>query len=292
MNLAATRGQRFGSDDSPAVWLYPADKSKAATLLMIHGFRGDHHGLMAIAGSLPEFNVLIPDLPGYGKSVPLKAAHTIENYAAWLCNYSAKLTSEFGPIHLVAHSFGTQILVEALSMGLPAESVTLLNPISESAKDSRMPAKRIASLAYTFATKLGPLGSALLRNWLAVQLMSTSLALTKDKTLRRAIHAQHHRYFSNYRSDAVIVDGFRSASAHAITPTSIPAGSLLVAGEKDLVAPLEGQLKLVASRHDLRLEVLSDAGHLVHYEQPGEVARLIAENVRQHTSTKLRAARR
>jgi pimeloyl-ACP methyl ester carboxylesterase len=32
---------------------------------MIHGFRGDHHGLQLFADALPEYRVIIPDLPGF-----------------------------------------------------------------------------------------------------------------------------------------------------------------------------------------------------------------------------------
>ncbi len=30
------------------------------TLLLIHGFRGDHHGMQLIVDALPEYEVLVP----------------------------------------------------------------------------------------------------------------------------------------------------------------------------------------------------------------------------------------
>lgn len=279
MDLAARRGQRLGSSTDPATWYFPANRAKAPTVLMIHGFRGDHHGLMAIAAGLPDFNVVIPDLPGYGKSTPLDGEHSVDNYSDWLIQLYARIKSEFGATHVVAHSFGTQVLAGALERGLKPKSVTMLNPISEPASKSKSLAKRATTSLYLLASGLGTLGSALIRCWPAVQVMSSALALTKDKRLRREIHKQHHRYFSNYAQDRVVIEGFRSANSFQVSESAIPSGSLLVVGEKDLVAPLEGQLRLVAGRDDLKLMVLEQAGHLIHYEHPLEVARMIREHV-------------
>lgn len=246
---------------------------------MIHGFRGDHHGLMAIAASLDDFNVLIPDLPGYGKSVELTSEHSVSNYAAWLIEFSSQVTSEFGDYHLIAHSFGTQVVSAALQLGLEVKSVTLLNPISELGTASKSTAKRITSLVYSLSAKLGAVGSALARSWLAVQLMSYSLALTKDRSLRREIHRQHHRFFSNYRSDRVVTEGFFSAARVAVEGSNLPVGSLIIAGEKDVVAPLAAQYLLAKSAAGVKLVVIPEAGHLVHYEHPTVVASLVREQI-------------
>lgn len=279
MSEASARGRRIRNFEGVAVWLFPANRSKAQTLLLVHGFRGDHHGLMAIAAALKEFNVLIPDLPGYGKSSPLTKAHTIENYAHWLSSFSVAVRDEFGPFHLIAHSFGTQVCSRAIELGLKAKTVTLLNPIVEPASSSRDPIKRLTTFSYWVLGRLGPLGSAILRSWLLVQLMSISLARSKDKLLRREIHKQHQRFFSNYVNDAVMLEGFDSANQGRVQPANLPAGTLLVLGEKDLVAPLSGQLAATSEVDGLRLQIIEEAGHLVHYEFPMRVAEYIREQV-------------
>jgi len=62
---------------------YQSSNENAQTLVMIHGYRGNHHGLEAIAAGLTRYRVLIPDLPGFGESEPLAAEHSVENYAIW-----------------------------------------------------------------------------------------------------------------------------------------------------------------------------------------------------------------
>src|SRR5699024_7878704 len=47
------------------VFRYPG-RPQAPQLLAVHGFRGDHHGLELIVDGLTDFDVWIPDLPGFG----------------------------------------------------------------------------------------------------------------------------------------------------------------------------------------------------------------------------------
>ena len=246
---------------------------------MVHGFRGDHHGLMAIAAALEDFNILIPDLPGYGKSSPLPTQHSIEGYADWLLAFAAQVRAEFGPFHLIAHSFGTQVSSQALGLGLKPKSVTLLNPIVQAAGKSRDPIKKLTTFSYWLLGRLGPLGSAMLRSWPLVRVMSISLTRSTDKLLRQEIHNQHHRFFSNYVSDSVMLEGFVSANQGFVNPDVLPKASLVVVGEKDLVAPLSGQLAAFANCDGLQLEIIEGAGHLVHYEFPLRVAGYIRQQV-------------
>jgi len=51
-------------------WEYgPVDRP--VDLLLVHGFRGDHHGLEPIVSNLPGLRIVTPDLPGYGVSTAM-----------------------------------------------------------------------------------------------------------------------------------------------------------------------------------------------------------------------------
>ena len=65
-------------------WEYgPSDA--AHTVVIAHGYRGDHHGLEPVIALLPEVRFIGPDLPGFGASTPMtEAPHSIEGYARWL----------------------------------------------------------------------------------------------------------------------------------------------------------------------------------------------------------------
>lgn len=61
-------------------WFYDADKQRKPLLVMLHGFRGDHHGLQLIATALREkYHVVVPDLPGFGRSEPFpQREHSVD----------------------------------------------------------------------------------------------------------------------------------------------------------------------------------------------------------------------
>ena len=84
------------------------DDSKLPVIIMIHGFRGTHHGLELIAKHLENFQVIVPDLPGFGESKPLSGEHSIDNYVKWLYEFIDNLKLSEPPI-LLGHSFGSII---------------------------------------------------------------------------------------------------------------------------------------------------------------------------------------
>jgi pimeloyl-ACP methyl ester carboxylesterase len=251
-----------------ASWSYQGD---GPTILLIHGFRGDHHGLSAIAGALDGYQVLIPDLPGYGKSAEFADEHNLDNYAAWLVDYAEAIGTD---VIVAGHSFGSLVVAAAHAKGLKSKATVLINPITTAASTSV--AGKLAALYYRLG-RLGWLGSYLLRSALVVRIMSISMATTGNWALRGFIHDQHLRYFSSYVSDRVALEGFEAANSGNVLSFagSLPDNLLLIAGEKDLIAPLSGQLALQKVTGG-RLETLP-VGHLTHYETPSEVATLIKD---------------
>lgn len=266
--LAAKRGYRKDIGGT-AVWHYPAENPKG-TLLFIHGFRGDHHGLSASAGALVDYDVLIPDLPGYGKTLELEL-HDLDSYGIWL----RELVTELGPdLVILGHSFGSLVVSKAVSQGLEAKAIVLQNPITTRSNQQKDLANRLARGFYAMAISLGRAGSAFLRSWVVVRVMSVAMATSKSPKLRGWIHAQHHRHFSTYRSDRVAHEGFAAASSSSVLDfaSSFKLPTLLIAGEKDLIAPLANQIKLQGMIPGSKLEVMKGVGHLTHYEAAAEVA--------------------
>lgn len=267
MGLAQTRAHR--SDvGTTATWHY---QGPGPTIVLVHGFRGDHNGLSAIAGALHDFNVVIPDLPGYGRSPVFTGKHDLEAYASWLIEFVAELG---GSPFVLGHSFGSLVVAKAHELGLRAPATVMLNPITTTASETF--AGKVAAGFYA-AGKLGRAGSHLLRSALIVRGMSIGMATTKDFGLRGFIHNQHLTYFSNYLEDRVAHEGFRAANSSNVLnhAKALPKKLLVIAGEKDIIAPLAGQLKLQRAT-SARLETLP-VGHLTHYEAPNEVAQLTRE---------------
>jgi pimeloyl-ACP methyl ester carboxylesterase len=285
-----------------AYWEY-GDEDASTTLVLVHGFRGDHHGLEPIAARLAEHRVVVPDLPGFGLSEPLPREHDIDAYATWLRAFVAELKPA-GRYVLLGHSFGSIVVSAMLSQqamqagqeGQPGQEqpgqegqpgahrpddrrpdlVVLVNPIGAPAlKGPRAVFTWLAILYYRLAAVLPEgLGFALLRNRLIVRVMSEAMAKTRDAPLRRWIHDQHARYFSAFANRAVVLDAFRASVSHDVSEYAarIATPVLLIAAVRDDITPLHAQRRLQALFPDARLHVVNDVGHLVHYEAPDEAA--------------------
>ncbi|MEO6942524.1 MAG: alpha/beta fold hydrolase, partial [Terrimesophilobacter sp.] len=87
-------------------WIY-GDPDAQWTILVVHGYRGEHHGLEPVIAHLPGYRFISPDLPGFGESSPLTdVPHSIDGYVAWLTAFADDLGLDGHEI-ILGHSFGT-----------------------------------------------------------------------------------------------------------------------------------------------------------------------------------------
>ncbi len=258
----AHRQDSFGS----AVWRYPGSSKR---VMFVHGFRGDHHGLQAVAGALPDYEIVSPDLPGFGKSPPLDVSD-LDSYGNWLLAFHEST----GPYDLVVgHSFGTLVVTNAKEKGLNQGPICLINPISTRASSCRDFANKLARSYYRLGSNRF-LGGWMLRSGLITRGMSIGLTKTRSVETRRFVHDQHVKYFSGFHSAKSVMEGFRAASEGSVFDysASLTSPTLLIAGEKDAVAPIAAQREFFEALPNATLEVLPGVGHLTHYEKPAEIA--------------------
>ncbi|WP_309714206.1 alpha/beta fold hydrolase, partial [Pseudolysinimonas sp.] len=161
-------------------WEY-GTRGDGPTIVVVHGYRGDHHGLEPVVKLLPDFHIISPDLPGFGDSTPMTdAPHSIAGYGAWLRAFLDELGfgagSTAGAI-LLGHSFGSIVVSHAVADGLLARAVILINPIADDpAKVAGIGATRFY---YAVARRIPERAArAWLANPLVVQGMSVKLAKT------------------------------------------------------------------------------------------------------------------
>lgn len=264
-------------------WTY--NPAGTQTIVMVHGFRGDHHGLEDIVAELPKnWRVIVPDLPGFGESSEFKSQHTIENYTLFLHEFIQKTTDQ--PVYLLGHSFGS-IVAAHYAAEYPAaiKKLILVNPIASPAlKGSKAIFSHLTVLYYWLGHKLPEkVGYRLLRSKAIVLTMSTLLTKTKDKALRRKIHQGHLAHFSSFQSGRVVMESFKTSVTHTATEKAdyIKTPTLLIVGELDDIAPLKAQARLAHEIKDSQLVVVPRVGHLIHHEAPDIAAAAIDAFCRQ-----------
>ncbi|MBX3311406.1 MAG: alpha/beta hydrolase [Microbacteriaceae bacterium] len=275
--LVSTKQIQETSFGKTAYWRYGKPDSKNK-IIMLHGYRGDHHGLEPFAYALPDWDVYIPDLPGFGESTDLNVDHTIENLAAWLNNFRDLIDPEHKAL-ILGHSFGTIISSFAFGHGMKAKHLVLINPIPQPALEGSDKFMNMITNAYfSFSGWVfEPLGSWLLKHPLMVQIMSSGLAKTKDKEVRKWIHAQHHEYFSNFDTRKKLLQSYRVSISNDVAKQApnIDTPTLIIAGALDVIGPIPMQERLAGLFPDAKLIVLDEVGHLAHYEAFEEVATAI-----------------
>ena len=259
-------------------WDY-GDQDAATALVLVHGFRGDHHGLEPVVAQLGGLRLVSPDLPGFGDSTPMTdAPHDIDGYGRWLQDFVAGLElPAHGRVVLLGHSFGSIVVAGSLAASAAAgsprpDAVVLVNPIGQPALEGpRGLFTRLAIFYYWLAAVLPErLGFALLRNRLIVRVMSVAMAKTRDASLRRWIHDQHDRFFSAFSDRRVVLEAFRASVSHDVSEYAarVPERTLLVAAEKDDITPIAAEYRLQTLFPQAELVVIPDVGHLIHYETP------------------------
>lgn len=269
------------ADGVTAYWVYGSQDAET-TVIAVHGFRGEHHGLESVLAFLPEARVIAPDLPGFGETAPLPArTHDLDAYAAWLTEFAAKVAP--GAV-ILGHSFGSIVTAAAVAGGLQTPRLILLNPIGAPALEGpKGLMTRLAVLYYALGARLPErLGTALLRNRVIVRVMSITMAKTTDPELRRFIHDQHDTYFSRFSDRDVLRDAFVASVSHDVrefAPT-IDVPTLLVAAERDDITPIEAERTLATLFPDASLVEIAHVGHLIHYETPAEAAGAIRRFLR------------
>lgn len=265
-----------------AYWSYEPvrETSTTRTILVIHGFRGDHHGLLRVVDQLPEMRLIMPDLPGFGASDAFPpGGHSVSGYSGFIGDFMAALG--LGPdTVLLGHSFGSIIASHFVAdhPGAVTELI-LINPIAAPALEGPKGLMTKAAVFYYAAAARLPsgIGNALLRNQLIVRVMSETMAKTRDKALRQFVHAQHSAYFSAFADRGSLLESFKASVSTTVADVAprLTLPVLLVAGEKDEIATLPDQHKLLPLLPDGTLEVIPGVGHLIHYETPEPAAGFI-----------------
>jgi pimeloyl-ACP methyl ester carboxylesterase len=201
----------LGSDTH--YWVYGPDDA-SVTIVIAHGYRGEHHGLEPVIAQFEDVRFIGADMPGFGESTPLTDVdHSVAGYAAWLGAFMTAIALD-GDTIVLGHSFGSIIAAYGIANGLiSTPKLILINPIAAPATEG--PNGVLTKLTvwfYAFSMRLPErIGRWFLDNWFVVRFMSVSMAKTRDRVLRRWIHDQHHQYFGRFADRQTVVDAFNAS---------------------------------------------------------------------------------
>ncbi|RZM03384.1 MAG: alpha/beta hydrolase, partial [Pedobacter sp.] len=256
-------------------WDYNSDQKK--TIIVVHGFRGTHHGMEHIIKLMPNYRFIVPDLPGFGASLPLETTpHTIETYTD--CIYNLIQTLDTKPDYILGHSMGTIICARLISLYPDLlKKAIFIGPIASNPSKGLGMLKIFPGYAYHYvAGRYLPekVGLWILSNKYLFLVASISLVKTRDKALRKAIHANHMKSMQLFTGRKNLLQAFESSNTATIKDykDSLKIPMLFIAGRKDDIAPIKSQRTLVSQLEFAELVELDGVGHIIHYEKPTEAA--------------------
>ena len=244
-------------------------------LIFIHGLRGDHYGLLEIADALrPYYDVITPDLPGYGEHVALNE-QTTDSYAEWLHEFIQSLNLSQKPV-VIGHSMGSIIVSHYLAK-YPEDTdkrAIFLSPIVRSAKQQKR-SDRIAKILHrTFYLINGHRRYRLMKSKLVAFIISRFL--TYDRTRQKYIDRQHFEHSGCFTSTKAVIADI-DLSMHEQTTLDIKKKIFLCMGDHDRLTKVENVQERMLGHDNAYLEILAGTGHLLNYEQP----ELCAERIRK-----------
>lgn len=233
---------------------------KGNDILLIHGWGDSLQTYDGLSRDLArEYRVTALDLPGFGATEPPKDVWGLEEYAAFLADFTDKL--RIRPYAVIAHSNGGAVAIKAAASGrLKPEKLVLLasSGIRDRQKFRRFLLKIIA--------KIGKVTTF----WLPVRIkrkLQKKLYGVAGSDMHVVPHLQE-TFKRTVRQDV-------QADARRL---NVPV--LLVYGGDDRATPvLYGQIynRLIQNS---TLQILEGAGHFVHHDEPERVAGDIKEFLR------------
>ena len=266
----------FGSQ----VRYWTCGPAAARSIVMVHGFRGNHIALLRIAEGLDGFRVIVPDLPGFGESTPMTdLPHDVNGYVAFVKAFIAELQLD-RPV-LLGESFGS-VVASRVAVSEPdlVSELILVNPIAVSPRAINRPLCRLMEGYYWLVANLPePLAGRVLASKTVNRLESLVLLTARDRPTRGEVYRRRLYNLGFPQDRRVIAESFPDSIelTAADEAKHIPHRTLLVAGEKDALSPATYQHRLHDRIGRSTLVLIPRTGHFMPLETPSDVAGAIVE---------------
>jgi pimeloyl-ACP methyl ester carboxylesterase len=231
---------------------------KGKLVLLLHGWGDSAKGLASLQTSLTKkYQVLVPDLPGFGATQAPDGVWNLDNYADFARALLKKLDL-LQPYVVIGHSNGGALAVRAVALG-------------------RLKPERLVLLAAS-----GVRTNNLLKRWLLKIIAKTGNIATLWMPERYRQNLRKSLYGAA-GSDMLVMpelqDTFKKTVRQDVQADAagINIPTLLIYAADDKAVPLSDGRQYHSLISGSRLEIIKQAGHFVHQDQPAQVAQLIEE---------------
>lgn len=250
--------------------IYPA-AGDATPILLVHGWGGSgRYWAQTVAHLRDQFTLIVPDLPGIGRAMPVQRAWDMFAQAEALAVLLKHLG--IGRAHVVGHSMGSGITIllaakrPDLIERLVLTSITLFETDAQ-----RHMFERVVDSAEVMMRLRG--------TWMAdvpgLVRQAARPFFARVPNQPELLRAAFYDYLTMDRATAIA--SARNATSTQITDAAanIEAPTLLVIGRQDRYMPHENAPATVRRIPDCTMRWIENCGHLPMVEAPDEYARLL-----------------
>jgi pimeloyl-ACP methyl ester carboxylesterase len=270
----------LSSGEKMYYWVHqPAQKSQRLALF-IHGMKGNHAGLAALAWEYkakhPQDLILIPDLPGYGISEPFKAISE-KTISSLYPQAIAELLALFDApknITLIGHSFGAIIGYAYLSDNQdPRVDKAYLYGIQ--VKGSRLSDRMLNAYRLFGLTLPKRLQTKYLYNLPLNKFESRLFTKTRDPEVRKLIYKSRIEELEA-KQPATLMSSFYWVRHVNLLALPVPKHAKLtfILGAKDSMVAT-GPVNQLVKCNDAHCITLPDVGHYMVNEDPAHSAEVM-----------------
>lgn len=233
-------------------------KEKKA-ILILHGWNSNSDRWVEVAEAISQkgFRVIVPDLPGFGKSDPLQSAWNTNQYIEWIDELVFQL--ELKNFYLIGHSFGGA-LASKLAVK-HAQDIDKLFLVSAACVRKRTSKKK------TFA--------------LLAKIAKFFSFVPLYKFFRKAVYK-----FIIRKSDYTYVEGALKQTYLNVVAEDlsfhlpfIKVPTVIIWGQKDSSTPIADANFINKQIRNSKLIIIADAGHDLNRKQPDILAQKVLENI-------------
>jgi len=232
------------------------ESGKGKLVLLLHGWGDNLKGLSQLQNDLSKkYKVVSLDLPGFGETQAPKEAWGLEDYAVFLSDFLKKLNLK-QPYGAIGHSNGGAVLVKAVSANyIQPDKLVLIaaSGIRDTEKFKRSMLKIIAKTGDVATIWMPERYRQALRKSLYGVAGSDMMVVPELKeTFKRTVR-------EDLQEDAKL----------------IKTDTLLIYSKDDRAVPLSVARTYNSVMDNSRLEIVDNAGHFIHLDQPEQTLRLI-----------------
>jgi len=236
-------------------------------ILILHGWGSSSDSWIEVQRNLVQdgYKVIVPDLPGFGKTGPPSEVWGVEDYADFVFSFAEAIG--WDKFSLLGHSFGGQVAIQ-YSLTYPHTLETLI--LAAAAGIRRKPGVKVRTIKYI------------------AKILGFFLQLIPSKGLREGM--RYNLYMAIRKPDYERVQGvmrevFRRVISQDLGPllSGVKTPTLVVWGEKDDSIPVEDAYTMKKNIPEAQLEVIPNINHDLNFKAPDKLAEATHRYISSHT---------